>query len=135
MLAAGDTVVIGRYPNIDFAVGGTIDGMIAASDTYLKLANDSTIIVAGHGPAIKKWRLKEYRAMLVAARDRVAKLKAAGKTEQEAIAAKPLAPDIDKEVGATAQQSDNFVRIVYNSLKAPAKTSSTKPVAKSDKKA
>ena len=135
VLAAGDTVVIGRYPNIDFAVGGTIDGMIAASDTYLKLANDSTIIVPGHGPAIKKWRLKEYRAMLVAARDRIAKLKAGGKTVEEAVAAKPLAPDIDKEVGATAQQSDNFVRVVYNSLKTSAKTSATKPAAKSDKKA
>jgi glyoxylase-like metal-dependent hydrolase (beta-lactamase superfamily II) len=116
VLATGDTVVIGRYPNIDFAVGGSIDGMIAAVDTYLKIVNDSTIIVPGHGPAIKKWRLNEYRAMLVSARDRVAKLKAAGKSEEEAIAAKPLGA-FDKEVGATAQQSNSFVRVVYNALK------------------
>jgi glyoxylase-like metal-dependent hydrolase (beta-lactamase superfamily II) len=130
VLATGDTVVIGRYPNIDYAVGGSIDGMIAAADTYLKIVNDGTIIVPGHGPAIKKWRLKEYRAMLVSARDRVAKLKTAGKSEHEAIAAKPLGA-LDKEVGATAQQSDNFVRVVYNSLKAKAAKA---PLMKSDGK-
>jgi glyoxylase-like metal-dependent hydrolase (beta-lactamase superfamily II) len=128
VLATGDTVTIARYPNIDFAVGGSIDGMIAAVDTYLKIANDGTIIVPGHGPAIKKWRLKEYRVLLAEARRRVAKLKAAGKSEQEAIAAKPLA-GLDREVGATEQQSGNFVRVIYNSLKMPAASSA--PTAKS----
>ena len=46
----GDTFTNGRYPNIDFANGGNIKGMIAAADTYLKLANDKTRIVPGHGP-------------------------------------------------------------------------------------
>jgi glyoxylase-like metal-dependent hydrolase (beta-lactamase superfamily II) len=119
VLATGDIVTIGRYPNIDFAVGGGIDGMIAAVDGYLKLANDGTVIVPGHGPAIKKWRLREYRAMLAEARSRVAKLKAAGKSEQETVAAKPFAGAFEKDVGATEQQSVNFVRVIYNSLKAP----------------
>jgi cyclase len=35
VLATGDTVVIGRYPNVDFAMGGNIKGMIAATDIYL----------------------------------------------------------------------------------------------------
>src|SRR5262249_19175150 len=96
------------------------------------IANDATVIVPGHGPAIKKSRLKAYRAMLVSARDRVAKLKAAGKSEQDVIAAKPLA-GLDKDVGATAQQSDNFVRVVYNSLKVPAANKAA-PTTKSDGK-
>ena len=79
VLSTGDTVAIGRYPNIDFVNGGSIKGMIAASDAYLALANDTTKIVPGHGPLATKAQLAEYRAMLVAARDRMAKLIADGK--------------------------------------------------------
>jgi cyclase len=119
VLSTGDIVTLGRYPNIDFAVGGNIKGMIAGVDTYLKLVNDKTKIVPGHGPLADKAALIQYRAMLVAARDRMAKLVKAGKTEQEAIAAKPFA-DYDAKLGATDQQSTNFIRVVYNSLKPPA---------------
>jgi cyclase len=39
VLSTGDTFTNGRYPNIDFANGGNIKGMIAATDVYLKLTN------------------------------------------------------------------------------------------------
>jgi glyoxylase-like metal-dependent hydrolase (beta-lactamase superfamily II) len=123
VISTGDTVTVGRYPNFDFAVGGSIRGVIAAVDTYLKLANDDTKIVPGHGPLTNKAGLKDYRAMLVAARDRIAKLIKDGKSEQEAVAAKPFAADFDKKVNANEQQSTNFVRVIYNSLKPPAKKS------------
>jgi len=123
VIATGDTVTIGRYPNIDFEVGGSIKGMIAAVDTYLKLAGDNTKIVPGHGPMTNKAGLKEYRAMLVTARDRIAKLIKERKSEQEAVAAKPFAADFDKKVNANEQQSTNFVRVIYNSLKPLAKKS------------
>ncbi len=116
VLSTGDIVTLGRYPNIDFANGGNIKGMIAGVDTYLKLVNDKTKIVPCHGPIADKAALIQYRAMLVAARDRMEKLIKAGKTEQEAIAAKPYA-DFDAKLGATDQQSTNFIRVVYNSLK------------------
>ena len=121
VISTGDTVTVGRYPNIDFAVGGSITGLIAAVDTYLKLADDNTKIVPGHGPMTNKAGLKEYRAMLVTARDRMAKLIKDGKSEQEAVAAKPFANDFDKKVNASEQQSSNFVRVIYNSLKPPLK--------------
>ena len=117
VLSTGDIVTVGRYPNIDFANGGNIKGMIAGVDTYLKLADDKTKIVPGHGPAIDKSALKTYHAMLVTARDRMAKLVKAGKSEQEVIAAKPFA-DFDAKLNATEQQSTNFIRVVYHSLKA-----------------
>jgi cyclase len=118
VLATGDIVTLGRYPNIDFASGGNIKGMIAGVDAYLKLANDKTQIVPGHGPLADKAALVSYRAMLVTARDRMAKLIKAGKSEQDAIAAKPFA-DYDAKLGASEQQSTNFIRVVYNSLKPP----------------
>ena len=117
VLATGDIVSLGtRYPNIDFANGGTIDGMIAATDIYLNLANDGTKIVPGHGPLINKAGLATYRDMLMTARDRVAKLKADGKSVDEAVAAKPLA-DIGARIGANEEQNANFVRVIYRSLK------------------
>ena len=67
VLATGDTFTNGRYPNIDFANGGNIKGMIAAADAYLKLVNAKTRIVPGHGPVADKAALADYRAMLVTA--------------------------------------------------------------------
>jgi cyclase len=54
VLATGDTFTNGRYPNIDFANGGNIKGMIAATDAYLKLTNARSRIVPGHGPIADK---------------------------------------------------------------------------------
>ena len=59
VLATGDTFTNGRYPNIDFANGGNIKGMIAAADLYLKLVNDKSRIVPGHGPIADKAALAE----------------------------------------------------------------------------
>lgn len=116
VLATGDTVTLGRYPNIDFANGGNIKGMIRATDLYLKLANDETKIVPGHGPLGDKKAVVAYRAMLIETRGRVAKLINAGKSELEAVAARPFA-DLDAKVGANEQQSANFVRVIYHSLR------------------
>src|SRR5207237_5550410 len=83
VLVAGDLVFFGRYPNIDFAYGGSIDGMIRDVDALIAFAGDDTKIVPGHGPAGTKAMMRDYRTMLTAARERVAKLKAAGKSEDE----------------------------------------------------
>jgi cyclase len=91
VLSTGDTFTTGRYPNIDFANGGNIKGMIAATDAYLKLTNAKTRIVPGHGPLADKAALVEYRTMLITARERMAKLVKEGKSEDDVVAAKPFA--------------------------------------------
>src|SRR5947209_2293127 len=118
VLSTGDTFTNGRYPNIDFANGGNIKGMIAAADAYLKLTNAKSRIVPGHGPVADKAALTEYRAMLVTARDRMAALVKEGKSEADVIAAKPFA-DLDKKWAPTDLASTNFIRVVYNSLVPP----------------
>jgi cyclase len=115
VLATGDTFTNGRYPNIDFANGGNVKGMIAAADAYLKLTNAKSRIVPGHGPVADKAKLAEYRAMLVTARDRMAKLVKEGKTEDEVVAAKPFA-DLDAKWAPSEQASKNFIRVVWHSL-------------------
>jgi cyclase len=117
VLASGDIVSIGnRYPNIDVANGGNIKGMIGAVDNYIKLSNDQTKVVPGHGPIMSKADLTAYRDLLATARDRVAKLIAEGKTEDEAVAAKVI-QDLEKTAGANEQATTNFVRLIYRSLK------------------
>jgi cyclase len=115
VLSTGDTFTNGRYPNIDFANGGNIKGMIAAADAYLKLANDKTRIVPGHGPLADKAALMAYHTMLVTARDRMAKLVKEGKSEDDVVAAKPFA-DLDVKWAPTELASKNFIRVVYHSL-------------------
>ena len=61
-----DTFWNGIYPFIDYSTGGSIDGMIAASDANLAATNNDTIIIPGHGkPVSNKAELQEFRDMLV----------------------------------------------------------------------
>ena len=123
VLSTGDIFNNGHYPNIDFANGGNINGMIAGAETYLRLTDDKTKIVPGHGPLASKADLKTYLAMLTTARDRMAALVKQGKSEADVLAAKPFA-DLDKTWAASDQASTNFIRVVYHSLadKPPGKT-------------
>jgi glyoxylase-like metal-dependent hydrolase (beta-lactamase superfamily II) len=116
VLATGDIVTLGaRYPNIDFVNGGTINGMIAATDAFLALANNDTKVVPGHGPLTDRAGMAAYRDMLVTAQERVANLIAEGKSLDEAVTAKPFA-DIGAKIGANEEQNANFVRVIYRSL-------------------
>jgi cyclase len=115
LLHAGDVFFNGRYPLIDWSTGGRVDGMIAASDRLLRLADSDTKIVPGHGPLATKVDLVKYRDMLSTAADRVRKLKASGKSLEESIAAKPFT-DLDGAWGSGRYKGDDFVKIVYMTL-------------------
>ena len=113
---AGDTYWNGIYPFIDYSTGGSIDGMIAASDATLAATTDKTIIIPGHGqPVSKRSELKEFRDMLVAIRDNVAKLKKQGRSRDEAVAAKPTAA-FDAKWGQFVIDPDFFTRLVYEGV-------------------
>ena len=75
----GDTLWNGVYPFIDYSTGGSIDGMIAASDANLAATRDDTIIIAGHGKAVGTRRdLQDFRDMLVTIREKVVRAQAGG---------------------------------------------------------
>jgi cyclase len=116
VLSTGDTFNnLKRYQNIDFGNGGDVRGMIRALDAFLKLANDSTKIVPGHGPLATKADLVTFRTMLVTSHDRIKKLFDEGKTEQEVVALRPLA-DLDASWGNNEQHAVGHTRNVYNSF-------------------
>jgi glyoxylase-like metal-dependent hydrolase (beta-lactamase superfamily II) len=112
----GDTFWNGIYPFIDYSTGGSIDGMIAASDANLAATTDSTIIIPGHGkPVSNKAELKAFRDMLVGTRENVAKLKAQGRSRDETVAAKPTAA-FDAQFGNFVIDPGFFTRLVYEGV-------------------
>jgi cyclase len=112
VIQMGDTFFNGIYPYIDPGTGGSIEGMIAAADKILSLAGNHTKIVPGHGPLGNKADLTKSRDMLVTARDRVQKLKSAGKSALEAVAEKPFA-DLEPVWGKGIINGDQFVQVLY----------------------
>jgi cyclase len=111
----GDAFFNGFYSVIDASTGGKIDGMIVAADKVLPLADNNTKIVPGHGPLGNKADLTKFRDMLVVARDRVQKLKTAGKSAGEIAASKPFA-DLDATWGQGFFNGDVFAHVVYSAL-------------------
>ena len=104
----------GFCPVIDARTGGKIDGMIVAADKVLPLA-DNNKIVPGHGPLGNKADMTKFRDMLVVARDRVQKLKTAGKSAGEIAASKPFA-DLDAIWGKGFFNGEVFAQVVYSAL-------------------
>jgi cyclase len=115
VLHMGDVWFAGTYPFIDAGTGGNIDGMIAGSARGISLADADTKIVPGHGPVGDKAALTRTHDMLITIRDRIKALKTAGKSQQEAVAAKPTA-DLDATWAKGSVNGDAFTTFVYTTL-------------------
>jgi cyclase len=117
VIATGDIVSLGpRYPTIDYSNGGSLNGIIQAVETYIRLGNDQTKYVPGHGPLANRADMQRYHDMLVAVRDSVKAQIDMGKTEDQAVAAKPLA-QVGMKLGTNQMTDDNMVKLAYRSLK------------------
>jgi glyoxylase-like metal-dependent hydrolase (beta-lactamase superfamily II) len=110
----GDTYFNGLYPFIDTGTNGSVKGMIAAADRVLKISDDTTKIIPGHGPLSNKAELKAYRDMLVRISAKVDAMVKAKKTLAQVIAAKPTR-DFDEAWGKGFLKPEQFVEIVYAS--------------------
>ncbi|MGL6162701.1 MBL fold metallo-hydrolase [Microbulbifer sp.] len=111
----GDTFFNGTYPFIDLSSGGSFDGVIASAERVLKLADDQTKIIPGHGPLADKAGLQKYRDTLVALRGKILALIQQGKSREEVIAARPTR-DFDQQYGQGFMKPDLWTGIVYDSL-------------------
>ena len=111
----GDTFFNGMYPFIDPKSGGHIRGMIACADRALKIVNDETKIIPGHGELAGVAQLREYRSMLATVHDRIAKLRAAGKSVDEIVAARP-AQEFDATWGQGFMKPEPWIRIVCEGI-------------------
>jgi cyclase len=111
----GDLLFNGSYPFVDVSSGGRVDGYVAAADQVLAATGEKTRFIPGHGPLATRADLQAFRDMLKEVRDRIAKLKAAGRSRDEVIAAKPTA-EYDAKWGKGFMKPDMFTGLAYDSL-------------------
>jgi cyclase len=97
--------------------GGSLNGMINGLGQIPARSGPNTKIIPGHGPTVDRNAVMMPRDMLIAVRDRVAKLLDQGKSQDEVLAAKPTA-DYDAKVPNAAETTQRFVTQVYAELKA-----------------
>jgi glyoxylase-like metal-dependent hydrolase (beta-lactamase superfamily II) len=116
VLMTGDFYRSIQYPNIDRANGGSLPGLIAALDAVIANSDANTKILPGHGPVVDRAAVVAHRDIVVAARDKVAALVKEGKTQEQVVAAKPLA-EFDAKVQQVATTGDRFVGQLYAELK------------------
>jgi glyoxylase-like metal-dependent hydrolase (beta-lactamase superfamily II) len=114
IIHTGDLLEISAPPFLDWWGGGTLDGMIAGIDQALRITNALTLYVPGHGDPVRRDVVIAYRAMLVAARERITPKVIAGETPAAIAAALPLA-DYDGRFGG-ARYTARFVRIIAMGL-------------------
>jgi len=113
----------GGYPFFDMSSGGSLAGTIAAEEKMLSLSDDQTRIVADEGDPASTADLKASRDALVMIKARVQKLIDEGKSEAEAIAAKPT-QDLDARWAPRGGflSGDVITRMAYQSLKGASPT-------------
>jgi len=87
VLVAGDVLTVGAYPIADYTTGGWLGGLATATKTLFDLANDQTRVVPGTGPLQTRADLKAQFDMLLALRDRLAKMMKQGMGAEDMLAA------------------------------------------------
>jgi len=112
----GDMFFNGLYPYVDLDAGGSMQGLVAAANLALSMADESTRIIPGHGPLGMTEDLKNYRDYLVQAGANVQTLIDEGMDLVQIIAAEPTR-EWDESLGKTWITPAQFVTFIYNSLK------------------
>jgi glyoxylase-like metal-dependent hydrolase (beta-lactamase superfamily II) len=123
VVATGDLFDVDRYPQIDLARGGSLQGIIDGLNKIIDLAipadtdEGGTIIIPGHGRICDEIDVVEYRDMLTIIRDRVLAMIKKGTTLEQIQAARPTL-DYDPLYGSTTGPwtTDMFVDAAYKSL-------------------
>ena len=109
---AGDLVLNGMYPFIDYSAGGCIEGVVAAADKIVSAVDGKTKIVPGHGPMATRDDVRVWHDMLAGVNERITALIKAGNTLQQAQAAEPTKP-WDEKWGRGFLKGSDVVRMIY----------------------
>ena len=128
VIVAGDLLDTTRFPVIDVASGGSIQGEIEALNRIVEMTvppfplafqEDRTYVVPGHGFVCDFFDLVEYRSVVLIMRDRIQDLISKGRTLQQVKAADP-AKGFKTRYGADegAWTTDMFIEAVFTSLTA-----------------
>jgi cyclase len=116
ILHMGDTYFANRYPYIDIANGGSIDGYLQAHQDVLALITDETKIIPGHGQISSKKELEAYTAILVEIKNRIQAELDKGKSEDEVASDQNLTAKYDNPMGNFFINPERLKRSIYQSL-------------------
>jgi cyclase len=114
VMHTGDLFLSNGFPIIDIYCGGSIHGYIEAVDEMIRLCDDETAVIPGHGPVSNRQGLIEYRSMLENSRKMIESLIAEGKSVNEIIGSKSI--DVLYTKGESWLPSDLFVYVLYEEL-------------------
>jgi cyclase len=128
VVVTGDVIDMTRFPVIDLAHGGTIQGEIDALNKLIDLTiaptpfiykDVGTYVIPGHGRLSEQMEVVEYRDMVVTVRDVVADLIGKKKTLEQIKAARPALPYETRYGSKTGPwTTDAFIEAIYKSLTA-----------------
>ncbi|MEM7187405.1 MAG: MBL fold metallo-hydrolase, partial [Bacteroidota bacterium] len=119
VLHTGDTFFNGRYPYIDLNSGGSYDGYMNALSSMLRLIDDETRIIPGHGDVGSKADMKRTLDMMKALRDRVSFHYLNKKSKEEILADKEITREYDQRgYGDFYISTEKFVGMLYDLAKA-----------------
>ena len=115
VIHCGDLFFNGMYPFIDYSSKGWIGGMAAAAAKIVKMSDDKTKLIPGHGPVATKAEFVAYKEMLEDVAGKIIAMVQAGKTVEEAIAAKPT-EKYDDKLGKGFIPAARFIPLVYKGI-------------------
>jgi cyclase len=128
VVVTGDVMDMTRFPVLDLAHGGTIQGEIDALNRLIELTiaptpfiykDVGTYVIPGHGRLSEQMEVVDYRDMVVTMRDRIADLMMQKKTLDQIKAARPALPYETRYGSKTGPwTTDAFIEAVYKSLNA-----------------
>lgn len=128
VVVAGDVIDTTRFPVIDVANGGSIEGEIDALNKLIELAvpptpfiyrGVGTYVIPGHGHLCEQMEIVDYRDMVVVVRDVIADMIKQGMTLDQIKEASPAKPYETEYGSRTGPWTTNmFVEAVYKSLTA-----------------
>jgi glyoxylase-like metal-dependent hydrolase (beta-lactamase superfamily II) len=127
VIVTGDIVDLRRFPMIDPARGGSVQGELEALNRLLDLTvppmplvlkAGRTLVVPGHGRISDYGELVDYRDMVTTIRDIIQDMIGKGMTLEQVKAANPTA-GYRKRYGSDTGQwtTDMFVEAIYNGVK------------------
>jgi len=124
VVVAGDVMDKTRFPLIDIANGGSIQGEIDALNKLIELTiaptpfiykGVGTYVIPGHGRLSEQMEVVDYRDMVVLVRDVIADMIKQGMTLEQIKAASPAKP-YETQYGRQEGSTNAFVEAVYKSL-------------------
>ena len=107
------------FPFVDLSSGGNVEHLLVSLDQLIAMTNSDTVIIPGHGPLATRGDLIAWRGMIATAVDRVRTIKGAGRTLEQAKAAKPLAGLADTTKAFFPEEQ--FVESIWGSLETHAR--------------